>query len=104
MKLYDAGVIVAMGTDSGPPARFQGYFEHMEMEMMQDAGMTPHAVIMASTSLAAVAMGLDHLTGSLQAGLAADFIVLSENPTEDIRNLRSLEAVYVMGNEVRMPE
>ncbi len=104
MKLYDAGVIVAMGTDSGPPARFQGYFEHMEMEMMQDAGMTPHAVIMASTSLAAVAMGLDHLTGSLQAGLAADFIVLSEDPTEDIRNLRSIKAVYVMGNEVRMPE
>ncbi|MCH8556834.1 MAG: amidohydrolase family protein [Balneolia bacterium] len=103
MKLYEAGVIVAMGTDSGPPARFQGYFEHMEMEMMQDAGMSPHAIIMSATSLAATAVGLDNLTGSLQEGLAADFIILGDNPMDDIQNLRSLEAVYVMGNEVPMP-
>ena len=30
-----------MGTDTGPPARFQGYFELMELEMMVKAGLTP---------------------------------------------------------------
>ena len=31
-RLHDAGVGVAMGTDTGPVGRFQGYFEHLEME------------------------------------------------------------------------
>ena len=30
-KLSDAGITIAMGTDTGPPARFQGYFELMEL-------------------------------------------------------------------------
>ena len=33
-KLSEAGVTIAMGTDTGPPARFQGYFELMELELM----------------------------------------------------------------------
>src|SRR5207244_4349798 len=39
-KISDAGVRIAMGTDTGAaPGRFQGYFEHLELEMMKDAGM-----------------------------------------------------------------
>ncbi len=39
--LVDRGVRIAMGTDTGPPARFQGFFEHIELEMMVESGMTP---------------------------------------------------------------
>ncbi len=104
MELYNAGVIIALGTDSGPPARFQGYFEHLEMQMMQEAGMAPGQIIQSATSLAARAAGIDHLTGELKSGLAADFILLGKNPTEDILNLREIEAVYVQGNPVEMPQ
>ena len=39
-KLADAGVTIVMGTDSGATAaRFEGYFEHLEMQMMADAGL-----------------------------------------------------------------
>src|SRR4029077_20610338 len=38
-KVSDAGVRIVMGTDTGPVARFQGYFEHMELEMMVGAGL-----------------------------------------------------------------
>ena len=44
-KLSDAGVTIAMGTDTGPPARFQGYFELMELELMAKAGLTPKQVL-----------------------------------------------------------
>ena len=44
-KLSDAGVTIAMGTDTGPPARFQGYFELMELELMAKAGLTPRQVL-----------------------------------------------------------
>src|SRR5688572_11535128 len=40
--LADAGVPVAMGTDSGAQiGRWQGYVEHIEMELMVKAGLTP---------------------------------------------------------------
>ncbi len=43
--LVDRGVRIAMGTDTGPPARFQGFFEHLELEMMVESGMTPMQVL-----------------------------------------------------------
>ena len=39
-KLADAGVRIGFGTDTGPPGRFQGFFEHWEMELMVQAGLT----------------------------------------------------------------
>jgi imidazolonepropionase-like amidohydrolase len=34
MALFDAGVKIGFGSDSGPPARFEGYFEHREMAVL----------------------------------------------------------------------
>jgi len=102
IALHNAGVRVAMGTDSGPPARFQGYFEHMEMEMMQDAGMHPGEVLLSATRYAAECMRIDDKVGTLEPGKQADFIVLNANPFSDIRNLREIQAVFVGGNEVEL--
>lgn len=100
MTLHRAGVTIAMGTDSGPPARFQGYFEHLEMEMMQDAGMSPPEILISATRDAARCVRVDGDRGTLEPGKLADFILLRENPFEDIRNLRSLKGVYIGGNPV----
>jgi len=99
--LAEAGVQIAMGTDSGPPARFQGYFEHLEMWMMQDAGLTPMQILHAATGGAADCMGLVE-TGTLEVGNWADILVMAENPLEDIRHTRSLEQVWIAGNQVYM--
>ena len=66
-KLSDAGVTIAMGTDTGPPARFQGYFELMELEMMAKAGLTPRQVLASATRDAARCMKLDREVGTLEA-------------------------------------
>ena len=100
MRLHNAGVRIAMGTDSGPPARFQGYFEHIEMEMMQDAGMNPIEVLISATRYAAECMRIDDELGTLEEGKWADFLVLDDNPFEDIRNLRSIHTIYIGGNSV----
>lgn len=99
MRMHEAGVRVAMGTDSGPPARFQGYFEHMEMAMMQEAGMSPREVLRSATDIAAACMRLDDV-GSLRSGMWADFVVTRADPMQDIRNLRELEAVYLAGRAI----
>jgi imidazolonepropionase-like amidohydrolase len=38
-RLADAGVKIGFGTDTGPPARFPGFFEHMEMQLMVESGL-----------------------------------------------------------------
>jgi imidazolonepropionase-like amidohydrolase len=100
--LSDAGVAIALGTDSGASAgRFQGYFEHLEMEMMVEAGMTPAQVLVASTSAAARASGLDHV-GTLAAGKAADLLVLRADPRQDIRNTRQIHSVWIAGRQMEL--
>src|SRR3989441_4726551 len=63
-SLSDAGVTIAMGTDSGAannPGRWQGYFEQVEVEYMVKAGMTPMQTIVAATGGPARAAKLDDL-------------------------------------------
>jgi len=97
--LADAGINIAFGTDSGPPARFQGYFEHLEMELMAEAGLNPMQIIVSATGDAANCLGFKDL-GTLEVGKWADFIVLKENPLDDIRNSRSIESVWIAGNKI----
>jgi imidazolonepropionase-like amidohydrolase len=99
-KLSDAGVKIAMGTDTGPPARFQGYFELMELEMMAKAGLTPRQVLASATRDAARCMKLDSEVGTLEPNKWADFVVLDADPLADISNVRKINAVYVAGNSV----
>jgi imidazolonepropionase-like amidohydrolase len=99
-KLSDAGVTIAMGTDTGPPARFQGYFEQMELELMAKSGLTPRQVLAASTRDAARCMKLDRELGTLEPGKWADFVVLDADPLADILNTRKIDSVWIAGNRV----
>src|SRR5206468_3595671 len=96
--LSDAGVRIAFGTDSGPPARFQGYFEHLELELMAKAGLTPMQILVAATRDAARCLKLDDQIGTLEHAKWADFLVLRENPLNDITKTRTLESVWIAGN------
>jgi len=99
-KLSDAGVRIAMGTDTGPPARFQGYFELMELDLMANAGLTPKQVLASATRDAARCQKLDRDLGTLEANKWADFVVLDADPLADIKATRSIADVYVAGNRV----
>ncbi|MDQ2656762.1 MAG: amidohydrolase family protein, partial [Bacteroidota bacterium] len=94
--LSDAGVPIVFGTDSGVPTRFMGYFEHMEMKMMADAGLAPMQILVSATKNAAEYMGLKDL-GTLSRGHWADFLILDSDPLADITNTRTFSAVYIGG-------
>ena len=97
--LVDRGVRIAMGTDTGPPGRFQGFFEHLELEMMVDAGLTPMQALVSATGDAARCHRKAGEIGSLAAGAAADLLILNANPLENIRNMRSIESVWINGKK-----
>jgi imidazolonepropionase-like amidohydrolase len=99
--LSDAGVTIAMGTDSGANlGQWQGYFEHTELEMMVKAGLTPMQALVAATGGAARVMKLDGKLGTLQPGKLADLVVLNADPLADIRNTQKLDSVWIAGRKL----
>ena len=97
--LVQAGVKTGMGTDSGPNGRFPGFNAHEELQMEVMAGRTPLDAIKSATSDNAAWLG-DKTVGSIEAGKWADLLVLDADPLADIRNTKSISAVYVAGNSV----
>ncbi|MGA2713793.1 MAG: amidohydrolase family protein [Bryobacteraceae bacterium] len=101
-KLTDAGVRIALGTDSGGALdRFfiQGFAEHRQMQLMVEAGLTPMQVIQAFSKGASETLRIDRDFGTLLRGKAADLLVLGRNPLENITNMRGIEAVYLGGRK-----
>jgi len=99
-KLSDNGVVIAMGTDTGPAGRFQGYFELMELELMAKAGMSPRQVLQSATRDAARCWKVEKDLGTLETGKWADFVVLDADPLADIANTRKISDVYIAGNRL----
>jgi imidazolonepropionase-like amidohydrolase len=101
-KLADGGVRFGFGTDSGGALDryfIQGFFEHRQMELMRDAGLTPMQIIQAYSKNNAELLGIDRDFGTLAKGKAADLLVLTRNPLDDISHMRTIEAVYLGGKK-----
>ena len=79
-KIYDAGILVALGTDSGAiPIRVQGFAEHVELELMVQAGLTPLQAITVATKNGAELLRISDQYGTLEPGKKANFIVLEDH-------------------------
>lgn len=92
-RLYDAGVSLAIGTDSTA----SGPFYLRELELTKAAGLSNWQVLQLATQGGAKHLGLaDH--GELKAGYVADFIVLAANPITDLQALNTLHTVVQQGN------
>lgn len=100
-KIFDAGITIALGTDSGAfPIRPQGFSEHYDMELMVKSGISPVQVIKIATANAATALGIEKDFGTVIAGKKADLLVLDSNPENDIKNTRRIFAVWKDGKQV----
>ena len=64
---------------------------------MQAAGMSARDVLVASTRNGARAMGREDEIGTIEAGKIADLVIVGEDPTEDIANMRRIEGVIRAG-------
>jgi imidazolonepropionase-like amidohydrolase len=96
-KLWDAGVLLAAGTDAPYPGVFQGESLHHELELMVRAGLTPLQAIQSATYNAARVMKAEKEWGSLQAGLRATLILVAGQPDKNISDTRKIELVIQDG-------
>ncbi len=91
--LHRAGVPIVAGTDQAVP----GHSLHREIELYVQAGFTPMEAIQSATIVPARAMGVDKEVGTIEAGKRAEVVILSANPLESIRNIRTVEFVVTNG-------
>ena len=96
-KAVEAGVKVAMGTDSGVTPHGENL---RELPLMVEGGMSPGQAIVATSATAAELMGLQDELGSLEPGKRAD-VVIVEGDVFDVKTLpERIEAVYKDGERV----
>ncbi|AEW99879.1 amidohydrolase family protein [Streptantibioticus cattleyicolor] len=95
-KVADAGVHVALGSDTFSGRGLFGANTLEEAELMVAAGMAPTQVLSAGTSGAARQCARPDL-GTVSPGKRADLLVLNADPTADIGNLRDLRMVILNG-------
>jgi len=92
------GVKIATGTDYiyKPGAPFPTL--HYEMELLVDkCGLTPLQALQSATRINAEALGIQDRTGTIEKGKRADLVILSADPSTDIRNARKIRYVIKGG-------
>lgn len=103
--LHLAGVPILAGTDSnnaaGVPSNVShGISLHEELELLVGCGLSTTEALRAATSLPAKYFGLND-RGVIAPGYRADLILIQENPIEDIKATRSINKVWIAGQECR---
>jgi imidazolonepropionase-like amidohydrolase len=98
--LFDAGVNIGFGTDSGAsPLRVPGFAEHRELKLLTAAGLTPLQAIQTATKNAAALLHLDD-RGVIAPGKLADLLVVDGDPSKDIAAVDNIESVWRRGRKV----
>lgn len=103
-RFVAAGGKVAFGTDfAGYNADFQLGMPMLEIEAMDEAGMSPMHIIMAATQNAAHVCNLEDDIGTLEAGKYADILIVDGDPLADIEALGRTQWVIHDGIVIREP-
>jgi hypothetical protein len=103
VKLHEAGVLLTAGTDVSVPWMVPGVSFHVDLQLLQAAGIPAADVLRIGTSNGALALGVSDRLGTIQEGKLADLVVLSDNPLADIANTRRIVSV-MKGGEIYTPE
>lgn len=104
--LHEGGVEILAGSDAPNPGTAHGASLHHELELLVRAGLTPIEALRAATSAPARRFGLAD-RGRIAPGQRADLLLVTGDPTTDIRATRAIERIWKNGAAVerrRYPE
>jgi imidazolonepropionase-like amidohydrolase len=101
-RFVQAGGKVALGTDyAGYNAVFDLGLPVTEIELMQEAGMTPMQIIVAATRNAAHVCNLDRELGTIEVGKIANIWAVNGDPLQDLHALTQVRLVIHNGAVIR---
>ena len=96
-RAIELGIPIAVGTDGGPGSA------QFELQELVACGMTPMQAIEAGTRVAAEALGIEALTGTLEPGKRADLQIVRGDPLSDIALLEDADAIALIMRDGRTP-
>ena len=97
------GIPVALGNDVGCPYITQYDFWRELCYFHKYCGVSNQFALYTATLRNAQLAGVGDVTGSIEPGKSADFIVTKHNPLEDLRALQHLELVVCRGHVIKKP-
>jgi hypothetical protein len=89
---------VTAGSDSGFIYQLYGFAFIRELELLREAGFHPLEVIRSATMYAAQALGMEKEIGTVEVGKLADFVILKENPLQNLKVLYGTGAIRLDEN------
>lgn len=92
-KAHERGVLIGAGSDTlgSVPA---------ELLVFEKCGMSRYEALQTATINAAKILKNADRFGTIECGKVADLVLLSSNPLEDLKNIESVERVFLGGEEV----
>lgn len=96
-KLHKKKVRLLAGSDTGLLWIFPGVSMHEELELLVSCGLSPYEALQTATSNPADYFNIPNEIGRIKVDARADFILLNNNPLENIQNTRSIDGVMVRG-------
>ncbi|MFO0890630.1 MAG: amidohydrolase family protein [Isosphaeraceae bacterium] len=102
--LHRAGVTILAGTDTPEPFVTPGFSLHQELELLVESGLTPAVALQSATYHNAAILKQSDRLGRIAPGLLADLVVLTADPTAEIRHTRRIEYIIRGGRVIRPGE
>ncbi len=102
--LQDGGNGILLGSDAPQLFNVPGFSIHHEIEAMLEAGLTPLQILQSGTIAPAAFLEQEQVFGEIKEEMSADFILLDNNPLEDLKALRNPKGVMVKGTWISKGE
>ena len=97
LAAFQHGARITLGGHSTVPFADRGEAPWREVELLVESGLTPLQAITAATQTAAASLRRPTGLGTIEAGTLADLVVLGQDPSQDIRAIRSVQRVMSNG-------
>jgi imidazolonepropionase-like amidohydrolase len=101
-RASEAGVRMALGTDTYRSLRDYWGQNAYELELMVERGLSPEQALLTATRNAAEALGAGDRLGTLEPGKLADLLVVEGEPDRDVRVLQDPARILVVMREGRI--
>ncbi len=89
---------VTAGSDSGFIYQLYGFAYIRELELLREAGFHPLEVIRSATMYGAQSLGMDKQIGTVEVGKLADFVIVEENPLQNLKVLYGTGSIRIDEN------
>lgn len=96
-RVHDAGGKIVVGSHTWVPYAELGFAYFREMELLQEAGMSPMEIIQGATLINAGFLRIAERLGSVEEGKLADLVLIEGDPLKDISAMRNVKRVMLNG-------